>query len=93
MEYGFCPYRNKCKFAHGAHELRKNNQKNKLYKTKLCVGFFRDGHCSFGDRCNFKHRKDPKTTQRTPDIVWHNFRDVLREVRISSRLLQLTAEK
>lgn len=34
IDYGFCPYMSKCKFAHGSHELRKDNCKNKLYKTK-----------------------------------------------------------
>jgi CCCH zinc finger protein C3H-4 len=57
MENGYCPYRHKCKFAHGSHELRKNNCKNSLYKTKECVVFFRDGHCGYGNRCNFLHHK------------------------------------
>lgn len=34
INYGFCPYKNKCKFAHGSHELRKDNRQNSLYKTK-----------------------------------------------------------
>ncbi len=34
MQNKFCPYKNKCKFAHGSHELRKNSQLNSKYKTK-----------------------------------------------------------
>ena len=34
METGFCPYFQRCKFAHGCHELLCNNQTNKKYKTK-----------------------------------------------------------
>lgn len=34
MEFGYCPYQKKCKFAHGCHELKKNNTTNSKYKTK-----------------------------------------------------------
>ena len=40
MEKGFCPYQKKCKFAHGSHELKRNNAMNSKYKTKECGAFF-----------------------------------------------------
>ena len=39
IENGYCPYEKRCKFAHGLHELKKNDQMNCKYKTKVCVGF------------------------------------------------------
>jgi|JI9StandDraft_2_1071091.scaffolds.fasta_scaffold771969_1 hypothetical protein len=36
MDYGYCPYQKRCKFAHGSHELLKNKQANMKYKTKEC---------------------------------------------------------
>ena len=64
IEFGICPYGQKCKFAHGQHELRKDKQQNYKYKTKECNGFVVDGYCSYGNRCNFIH-PTPKTTQDT----------------------------
>ena len=57
LEFGFCPYEKKCKFAHGSHELRKNQQVNSKYKTKECGVFLTEGFCMYGERCNFIHRK------------------------------------
>ena len=56
MEFGYCPYQRNCKFAHGSHELKKNNNLNSKYKTKECGAFIHDCQCRFGDRCNFIHR-------------------------------------
>ena len=60
MEKGFCPYHSKCKFAHGSHELRRNEEMNFKYKTKECGAFFKQGTCAYGDRCNFLHSKKIK---------------------------------
>lgn len=57
MEFGYCSYQRNCKFAHGSHELKKNNGVNSKYKTKECGAFLTDGYCRFGDRCNFIHRR------------------------------------
>lgn len=38
--YGYCPYNDKCQFAHGAAELRQNQNHNSKYKTKKCQAFF-----------------------------------------------------
>ena len=55
VENGYCPYEKKCKFAHGLHELKKNQQANSKYKTKTCGGFLQEGYCPYGNRCNFIH--------------------------------------
>lgn len=59
MERGYCPYGDKCKFAHGSHQLKQNNGENAKYKTKECFTFFNGGHCKYGDRCNFVHQPSP----------------------------------
>jgi hypothetical protein len=52
-----CPYQNRCKFAHGCHELLKNNQANMKYKTKECEHFRKNLTCQYGTRCNFIHNR------------------------------------
>lgn len=54
METGFCVYGNKCRFAHGRHELM-SNPKSINYKKKMCKSFQETGFCPYGSRCNFKH--------------------------------------
>lgn len=51
-----CPYRNKCRFAHGREELMsKEIEQNPNYKQKDCLGFFKYGNCNYGRRCCFRH--------------------------------------
>lgn len=52
-ESKFCPYGNKCRFAHGREELFVREDPN--YKRKNCKSFHSDLYCSYGSRCLFKH--------------------------------------
>jgi hypothetical protein len=67
VENGYCPYEKKCKFAHGLHELRKNQETNSKYKTKTCGGFLQEGFCPYGNRCNFIHPKVEAGSARLRD--------------------------
>lgn len=57
LKLGYCPYNEKCQFAHGTAELRQNSDLNAKYKTKKCSAFFKDGFCMYGERCNFLHQE------------------------------------
>lgn len=51
----FCPYGNRCRFAHGKKELFNKNLDANKYKQKQCNSFKESGYCLYGSRCNFKH--------------------------------------
>ncbi len=56
-ESGFCAYGNKCRFAHGKHEMFQKNINSKKYKQKECMSFFKNGYCCYGSRCHFRHEE------------------------------------
>jgi hypothetical protein len=89
IENGCCPYQQRCKFAHGLHELKKNQQQNSKYKTKTCGSFLNDGCCLFGNRCNFIHAP----SSPAPSLPHRRLDPELLQIRCSaasgSRLLRL----
>lgn len=89
IEFGFCPYEKKCKFAHGSHELKKNQQPNCRYKTKECGVFLTEGSCMYGERCNFIHAKPACTCSHQHVRFDAGFQEVKAEGRLQSRLLGL----
>lgn len=86
MDSGFCPYEGRCKFAHGCHELLRNQQANVKYKTKECENFQKKLYCMYGNRCNFIHRPLPQQTP--PDRTDIPLQLAKRHAEGSSRLLR-----
>ena len=54
-EKGECPYKNKCKFAHGKDELREKI--NKKQSKKKCAAFSKNWTCPYGTRCVYIHER------------------------------------
>lgn len=55
---GSCKYGDKCRFAHGKHELReKKDDRPPSFKTVPCRNFWEndDGFCPYGTKCRFVH--------------------------------------
>ena len=55
---GKCEYSFNCFYAHGEGELRDIKRPSK-FKTTLCRNFEK-GYCSYGSRCQFKHKVETK---------------------------------
>lgn len=54
IKTNYCPYGNKCQFAHGQNELKFVKRPNN-YRSKDCVNWKNFGTCRYGNRCCFKH--------------------------------------
>merc|ERR1712025_1350698 len=76
MTTGTCFYGAKCHFAHGKHELRRNETSEPLvhprHKTTMCQNELRYGVCKFGKGCNFIHKEDPEyqALQQSEPETW-----------------------
>jgi butyrate response factor len=57
VEKNFCPYKEKCRFAHGKKDLHEKVTSSKNYKQKECNSFYQKGFCPYGPRCHFKHEE------------------------------------
>jgi hypothetical protein len=55
LEKQFCPYGNKCRYAHGKKDLNAKQIEDGKYKKKDCKKFHTKGVCLYGSRCNFRH--------------------------------------
>ena len=57
IESGHCRYDEKCRFAHGQHELTKAALRCHIdkYKSKNCRAFHLNKHCMYGIRCIYSH--------------------------------------
>ena len=55
VENNFCPYNDKCRFAHGRKELNEKTGTTNKYKLKNCKSFYSKGICPYGPRCQFRH--------------------------------------
>ena len=55
-ELGFCNYGEKCRFAHGFHEMIRV-PKNEHLRQRKCNGFWGKSHCNYGIRCQFGHSR------------------------------------
>lgn len=53
-ELGSCRYGEKCRFAHGVHELKKLSIPNENYRKRPCKNW-ESGECRYGMRCQFRH--------------------------------------
>lgn len=54
-ELGSCRYGDKCRFAHGTHELVTLRNENGHYRQRKCKGFWDHMCCKYGVRCQFGH--------------------------------------
>jgi hypothetical protein len=80
VEKGYCPYENRCRFAHGIEELRAKDTwgNSELYRTRRCKVFYDKHECKFGERCNFMHEN-----RKVTEIVANHGRAIREAIRIN----------
>jgi len=78
IEQNYCPYLEKCRFAHGKTDLLDKTIIGKNYKLKDCKSFHTKGYCPYGPRCLFKHEERKFSNLNRPFykyILENNFTD------------------
>lgn len=71
IDYNYCPYNDKCKFAHGRKEITNKTGNTKNYKLKQCKSFHSSaGYCPYGYRCQFKHDERKLTKMNLSYFFW-----------------------
>jgi hypothetical protein len=66
-EMGYCPYYERCQFAHGYHDLAYSPAlmdwlaRMESRQTR-CKNFWKTGQCAYGLRCQFIHYEVSKET-------------------------------
>jgi hypothetical protein len=86
VEKNFCPYKDKCRFAHGKKELHERLVNCKFYKLKECNSFFQKGFCPYGSRCHFKH------DERKLQVLSRSFHSLLLNSEMFHKRLQNETE-
>lgn len=51
---GYCPYGDKCQFAHGSTELKSVDRPSN-WRSKPCQNWLKTGTCAYNERCCFRH--------------------------------------
>lgn len=90
LENKLCPYRSRCKFAHGLEELLLNEDLSQNFRTKKCKIFFDKKCCRFGERCNFKHcgSREQELHNIATSAIFNDYPEVLMGMRSASRVCQ-----
>lgn len=70
METRYCPYEEKCQFAHGLGELEVAPPGHSLndYRNRRCIKFWTYGECHYGVRCKFCHNAVKRQTMNNLKI-------------------------
>lgn len=66
-EMGYCPYYERCQFAHGYHDLAFSQALLDRFarlgsRQTRCKNFWKTGQCAYGLRCQFIHYEVSKDT-------------------------------
>jgi len=87
IEKFFCPYGEKCRFAHGKKDLIEKSTNSKNFKRKEGNSFYKKGFCPYGPRCHFKHEE-----RRLHDINLPYYTYLLNSPRLIKKFNKINCE-